>query len=173
MCGIPIIKFTNGSAPTNWTFDNDAGRLGIIRNVSFKSSTPSVNGTFANSSGGAGSVSWTLNEQDGNKVIVYNSNFAKFANAKVPTGKVNITGIFKRFNKPSHKLKCFSRTPYSLDCLLGRSRESMRLNLQLPAQLPIAQNLYSLSALYHTQILQKRWRDFFQGIRLRYTLQIL
>ena len=53
---------------------------------------------FANSSGGAGSVSWTLNEQDGNKVIVYNSNFAKFANAKVPTGKVNITGIFKRFN---------------------------------------------------------------------------
>ena len=96
---VEVKEFTNGSAPTNWTFDNDAGRLGIIRNVSFKSSTPSVNGTFANSSGGAGSVSWTLNEQDGNKVIVYNSNFAKFANAKVPTGKVNITGIFKRFNK--------------------------------------------------------------------------
>ncbi|WP_455084964.1 DUF5689 domain-containing protein [Prevotella pallens] len=95
---VEVKEFTNGSAPTNWTFDNDAGRLGIIRNVSFKSSTPSVNGTFANSSGGAGSVSWTLNEQDGNKVIVYNSNFAKFANAKVPTGKVNITGIFKRFN---------------------------------------------------------------------------
>ena len=89
---------------TNWTFDNDAGRLGIIRNVSFKSSTPSVNGTFANSSGGAGSVSWTLNEQDGNKVIVYNSNFAKFANAKVPTGKVNITGIFKRFNNQGRLL---------------------------------------------------------------------
>ena len=41
---------------------------------------------------------WTLNEQDGKKVIVYNSNFAKFANVKVPSGKVNITGIFKSFH---------------------------------------------------------------------------
>ena len=54
--------------------------------------------TFADADGGAGSVSWTLNEQDGKKVIVYNSNFAKFANSKIPTGKVDITGIFKRFN---------------------------------------------------------------------------
>ena len=23
-------EFADGSAPTNWTFDNDAGRLGII-----------------------------------------------------------------------------------------------------------------------------------------------
>ena len=29
---------------------------------------------------------------------MYNSNFAKFANSKVPTGKVDIVGIFKRFN---------------------------------------------------------------------------
>ena len=95
---IEVKEFANGSAPTNWTFEKDAGRLGVIRNVSFKSSTPSVSGTFANATGGAGSVSWTLNEQDGKKVIVYNSNFAKFANAKIPTGKVDITGIFKRFN---------------------------------------------------------------------------
>ena len=60
---IEVKEFANGSAPTNWTFEKDAGRLGVIRNVSFKSSTPSVSGTFANATGGAGSVSWTLNEQ--------------------------------------------------------------------------------------------------------------
>ena len=88
-----------GTNPTTWNLDTDGGKLGIIRNVSFKSSNNSkATDTFADPNGGAGSVSWTLNEQDGRKVIVYNSNFADFANAKVPTGKVDITGIIKRFN---------------------------------------------------------------------------
>ena len=92
-------EFASGSTPTTWNLDTDGGKLGIIRNVSFKSSNNSkVTDTFADANGGAGSVSWTLNEQDGKKVIVYNSNFAKFANNKVPTGKVDIVGIFKRFN---------------------------------------------------------------------------
>lgn len=91
--------FATGTNPTTWNLDTDGGKLGIIRNVSFKSSNNSkATDTFADSNGGAGSVSWTLNEQDGRKVIVYNSNFADFANAKVPTGKVDITGIIKRFN---------------------------------------------------------------------------
>ena len=91
--------FATGTNPTTWNLDTDGGKLGIIRNVSFKSSNNSkATDTFADPSGGAGSVSWTLNEQDGRKVIVYNSNFADFANAKVPTGKVDITGIIKRFN---------------------------------------------------------------------------
>ena len=33
-------EFANGSASTNWTFEKDAGKLGVIRNVSFKSSKP-------------------------------------------------------------------------------------------------------------------------------------
>lgn len=91
--------FATGSTPTTWNLDTDGGKLGVIRNVSFKSSNNAkVKDTFADANGGAGSVSWTLNEQDGRKVIVYNSNFADFANAKVPTGKVDITGIIKRFN---------------------------------------------------------------------------
>ena len=91
--------FATGTNPTTWNLDTDGGKLGIIRNVSFKSSNKSkATDTFADPNGGAGSVSWTLNEQDGRKVIVYNSNFADFANAKVPTGKVDITGIIKRFN---------------------------------------------------------------------------
>ncbi len=91
--------FATGTNPTTWNLDTDGGKLGIIRNVSFKSSNNSkATDTFADPNGGAGSVSWTLNEQDGRKVIVYNSNFADFANAKVPTGNVDITGIIKRFN---------------------------------------------------------------------------
>ena len=91
--------FATGTNPTTWNLDTDGGKLGIIRNVSFKSSNNSkATDTFADPNGGADSVSWTLNEQDGRKVIVYNSNFADFANAKVPTGKVDITGIIKRFN---------------------------------------------------------------------------
>ncbi len=91
-------EFANGNAATTWDINKDGGKLGIIRNVSFKSNNSTVDSTYANANGGAGSVSWTLNEQDGKRVIVYNSNFADFANAKIPTGKVNITGIFKRFN---------------------------------------------------------------------------
>ena len=92
-------EFANGTKATTWNIETDGGKLGIIRNVSFKSSNNSkVINTFADGNGEAGSVSWTLNEQDGKKVIVYNSNFANFANNKIPTGKVDIVGIFKRFN---------------------------------------------------------------------------
>ena len=117
--------FATGTNPTTWNLDTDGGKLGIIRNVSFKSSNNSkATDTFADPNGGAGSVSWTLNEQDGRKVIVYNSNFADFANAKVPTGKVDIVGIFKRFNnqweiiirslddiKPAEKVDPFKGLP--------------------------------------------------------------
>ena len=92
-------EFATGTKATTWNIETDGGKLGIIRNVSFKSSNNSkVINTFADGSGEPGSVSWTLNEQDGKKVIVYNSNFANFANNKIPTGKVDIVGIFKRFN---------------------------------------------------------------------------
>ncbi|MCR5076842.1 MAG: DUF5689 domain-containing protein [Prevotella sp.] len=92
-------EFAVGSNATTWDINQDGGKLGIIRNVSFKSSNAAgVDTTYANANGGAGSVSWTLNEQDSKTVIVYNSNFADFANSRIPTGKVNITGIFKRFN---------------------------------------------------------------------------
>lgn len=91
-------EFAVGSTPTTWDLRKECGKLGIIRNVTFKSSSKPVNGTFADASGSAGSIEWTLEEQDGRKVVVYNSNFADFANAKVPTGKVDIIGIVKRFN---------------------------------------------------------------------------
>ena len=95
---VPTV-FATGTNPTTWDIKKDGGKLGVIRNVSFRSNdTKGVDSTYANANGGAGNVNWTLNEQDAKKVIVYNSNYADFANAKIPTGKVDITGIFKRFN---------------------------------------------------------------------------
>ena len=87
----------------SWNLDADAGKLGVIKNVSLKSGydfNAKVNvTTYANANGGAGSVSWSLNEQDSKTLVMYNSNFAKFASLPVPVGKkVNITGIFKRYN---------------------------------------------------------------------------
>lgn len=82
-----------------WSLDKDGGKLGVLKNVSFKNTTQGSYLTYANPNGGAGSISWTLNEVPSNKVIVYNSNYSKFAADSVPVGKkVNITGIFKRFN---------------------------------------------------------------------------
>ena len=89
--------FADGAAATTWNLNEDAGKLGIIKNVTLKNSSPVVDSTYANAKGGAGSVKWYFKEQNSN-VFLYNSNYADFANAKIPNGKVDITGIIKRFN---------------------------------------------------------------------------
>lgn len=85
-----------------WNINDDAGKLGVIKNVILKSgydyNSKSNIQTYANRKSGAGSVSWSLAGIDDKKLVMYNSNFAKFAGVEVPKGKVNITGIFKRFN---------------------------------------------------------------------------
>lgn len=81
-----------------WDLSKDGGKLGIIKGVKFRINADS---TFADPNAGAGSRSFDLIDSEGKvvkNVIVYNSNYADFASAKVPTGKVNIKGIFKRFN---------------------------------------------------------------------------
>lgn len=77
-----------------WDLEKDGGKLAVLKNVSFKFN--SADSTYATADAGAGSKSWSLKEIK--NVIVYNSNYADFANAKVPTGKVNITGMMKRYN---------------------------------------------------------------------------
>lgn len=104
--------FADGSAKTTWNIDTDNGKLGILKNVSFK------NGGYYDSNSGAYvsnvkfvagestysnpdfSTSWYFNEQpDGSNggVQLYTSNYADFAAMTLPTGKVNITGVFKRY----------------------------------------------------------------------------
>lgn len=80
---------------TTWDMARDAGKLAVVRNVTFNHNR-SIDSTYAHAGAGAGSVSWYFNEL-GRTVQVYNSNYADFANAVVPTAAVDVTGIMKRY----------------------------------------------------------------------------
>ena len=86
--------FAVGTTPTKWDLFKDCGKLGVLRNVSplfWKESH-----TLADHGAGPGAKAWYFKEQDAN-VMLYNSNFADFANDTMPNAKMNITGIFKRY----------------------------------------------------------------------------
>ncbi len=101
--------FAEGNTATSWNLDNDAGKLGTLKNVSFK------NGSYYDSEAGravslsfnsssvyadpeAGySTSWYFNEQK-TTVMLYTSPYCDFANKLLPHGKLNITGILKRYD---------------------------------------------------------------------------
>ncbi len=87
--------FANGGEPTKWNLNNDGGKLGIIKNVTFRDLTPLS--VYADPNGKV-SVSWYFNEYPGNDIMIYTSPYCKFANKKLPAGRVDITGIIKRFN---------------------------------------------------------------------------
>ena len=72
------------------------GKLVTLKNVSFKGADGTA--TYANAGAGAGSKNVTFNEYSSSSVILYNSNYADFAANPLPTGKVNVTGIMKRYN---------------------------------------------------------------------------
>ncbi|MCR5643819.1 MAG: DUF5689 domain-containing protein [Prevotella sp.] len=104
--------FADGSTTTKWNIDTDGGKLGILKNVSFKNGGyyDSNSGTYVSNvkfvpgestfSNPDFSTSWYFKEQpDGQNggVQLYTSNYADFAAMPLPTGKVNITGVFKRY----------------------------------------------------------------------------
>ena len=72
------------------------GKLVTLKNVSFKSADGKA--TYAYAGSGPGSKQVYFNEFNSKLVMLYTSNFAKFAANPLPTGKVNVTGIMKRFN---------------------------------------------------------------------------
>ncbi|WP_262278729.1 DUF5689 domain-containing protein [Hallella absiana] len=72
-----------------------SGKLVTMKNVSFKGADGKK--TFADASAGAGSVSVYFNEYP-TTTMVYTSNYADFASNPLPQGKVNVTGILKRYN---------------------------------------------------------------------------
>lgn len=90
----PAAYATMGTAGRNGT--QNGGKLVTLKNVSFKGADGKE--TYANAGGGAGSKSVYFNEYPTSQVMLYTSNFAKFAGNALPTGKVNVTGIMKRFN---------------------------------------------------------------------------
>jgi hypothetical protein len=98
--------FAEGSAKTTWDLDTDAGKLGTLKNVSFK------NGSYYDSSKGQSvtvkyndkavyahdfNTSWYFWEQP-TTVMLYNSPYCDFAARTLPQGKVNLTGILKRYD---------------------------------------------------------------------------
>lgn len=84
----------------NWTV-NDAnglaygGKLVTLKGVTFKGADGKT--TYATPNAGAGSKSVYFNEY-GTRTMLYTSNYADFAAIALPKGKVNVTGIMKRYN---------------------------------------------------------------------------
>ncbi|MGI6232276.1 MAG: DUF5689 domain-containing protein [Prevotella sp.] len=88
-------EFADGSTRTTWDLDEDDGKLGVIKNVTISGANGTA--TYANYSAGPGNVSVYFKEQP-SSVLMYNSNYADFAGDIMPTGKVNVTGVVKRYN---------------------------------------------------------------------------
>lgn len=80
---------------TTWNLDTDGGKLGVIKNVSFRGAK--ANSLFADPTGSS-SVSWYFNEFKGTNIMIYTSPYCDFAGRTLPQGKCNITGIVKRYN---------------------------------------------------------------------------
>ena len=78
------------------SFNSHAGKLMTIKNVTIKGADG--NTTWAPENGSDFSISRYI---DGfsSSVVIYTSTSAKFAAEKIPTGKVNVTGIFSRYDK--------------------------------------------------------------------------
>jgi len=106
--------FADGSTPTTWNFNKDAGKLGILKNVTIKeagyydsNSKNYVSGIkFAPGESAlvvpGFSTSWYFNEQpsDGyGSVQLYTSSYADYAANLLPAGKMNIKGIVKRYRQ--------------------------------------------------------------------------
>ena len=76
----------------------DCGKLMTIKNVSIKGADGKL--TWA-PKGGDNSVKRYFNESpysSTSKYMIYTSTYADFANTPIPTGKMNLTGIWKRYN---------------------------------------------------------------------------
>lgn len=106
--------FADGNTQTNWDISKDAGKLALLKNVSIKNGgyydskakqyksnikfEPGVSTySFADNS-----TSWYFKEQPSSQnggVQIYTSCYADFAQKQLPTGKMNIIGVVKRYRE--------------------------------------------------------------------------
>ncbi len=77
--------------------DKDCGKLMTLKNVSIKGADGSVTWASKADAGSQTSVTKYFNEL-GSSYMVYTSTYSDFANTPIPTGKMNLTGIWKRYN---------------------------------------------------------------------------
>ncbi len=92
---IQPIEFT---ADIQKNIDLYAGRLMTIKGATLKNADGSA--TWAPENGSDFSISQTISGYP-SSVVVYTSTSAKFAAETMPTGKVDITGIFTQYSTPS------------------------------------------------------------------------
>ena len=79
----------------------DCGKLMTIKNISIKGADGTVTWASKSDAGSGTSVSKYFVESpysSTSKYMVYTSTYADFANTPIPTGKMNLTGIWKRYN---------------------------------------------------------------------------
>lgn len=77
--------------------DEDCGKLMTLQGVSIKGADGTKTWAGAGDAGTQTSVTLYFNEL-GNSYEVYTSTYCDFANDPIPTGKLNLTGIWKRYN---------------------------------------------------------------------------
>ena len=78
----------------------DAGKLMTIKNVSIKGADGTTTWASKKDAGTQTSVTKYFNEK-GETVMVYTSTYADFANTPIPTGKMNLTGVWKVYQTDS------------------------------------------------------------------------
>lgn len=77
---------------------DDCGKLAVLKNVKVKVQNDST--TWATPNAGSGSkILYMTGDGVNANTEIYTSNFADFAADFVPTGRLNITGIMKRYNR--------------------------------------------------------------------------
>lgn len=78
--------------------ETECGKLMTIKGVSIKGADGKKLWASTEDAGSQTSVTLYFNEMS-TTYEVYNSTYCKFANDIIPTGKLNLTGIWKRYNK--------------------------------------------------------------------------
>ena len=82
---------------SNMDLNANCGKLMTIKNVSIKGADGTVTWASKQDAGTQTSVTKYFNEFNTN-YMVYTSTYADFANTPIPTGKMNLTGIWKQYN---------------------------------------------------------------------------
>ena len=93
-------QYANTAFDSSWNIEAAAGKVATLYNVSFKlggKATYFDLNTYKTDVSSTWNTSRYFNEYP-SSVFIYTSRYAKFAADTLPAGKVNVTGVIKRYN---------------------------------------------------------------------------
>lgn len=93
-------EYSNTAFDTSWNVEKVAGQVATLYNVSFKlggKATYFDLNNYKTDNSSTWNTSRYFNELP-SSVFIYTSRYAKFAADTLPAGKVNVTGVIKRYN---------------------------------------------------------------------------